>query len=244
MSAPITTRGIVLRRIPYSETSVILTVFTEKWGLRKYMVNGVRSSRAKSKGSLFQPTSLLEMVVYHREDRDLNRLGEVRASHVYRSVPFEVIRGAVGLFMAEILQKTVRESDAAPDLFVFVHESFVLLDQWEGSIANLPVWYLVKLSSFLGIRPGGSWTQETPVFDLREGIFVETGHDGALALGAEESEALALIEARPVAEVLETPLGAALRRGLLDGLLRYYRLQLDHLPEIHAHQILQEVLRS
>jgi DNA repair protein RecO (recombination protein O) len=243
MSEPIHTRGIVLRRIPYSETSVILTVFTEKLGLRKYLVNGVRSARAKTKSALYQPMALLEMVVYHRDDRDLNRLGEVRAAYVYRGVPFEVFKGAVGLFMAEVAQKTVREGDASPEFFGFLFEAFVLLDQWEGSVANLPVWYLVRLTAFLGIRPGGEQGLSTPVFDMREGVFVADVPGHPAFLTAEESEVLGRLGTEGVAECLALPLRASLRRALLERLLQYYKMHLDYMTEVHAHLVLQEVLR-
>jgi DNA repair protein RecO (recombination protein O) len=243
MSEPIHTRGIVLRRIPYSETSVILTVFTEKLGLRKYLANGVRSARAKTKSALYQPMALLEMVVYHRDDRELNRLGEVRAAYVYRAVPFEVFKGAVGLFMAEVAQKTVREGDASPDFFGFLYEAFVLLDQWEGSVANLPIWYLVRLTAFLGIRPGGEQGPSAPIFDMREGVFVAEVPGHHAFLSAEESEVLGRLAAEGVAECMALPLKAPLRRGMLERLLQYYKMHLDYMAEVHAHLVLQEVLR-
>ena len=36
------TKGIVLRAVKYGETSLVVTVFTELFGLQSYMVNGVR----------------------------------------------------------------------------------------------------------------------------------------------------------------------------------------------------------
>ena len=54
--------------------------------------------------------SLVNLVVYHRDDRDLTRIKEVKASHVYQNLPFDVRKSAVGQFMIEIARKTIRES--------------------------------------------------------------------------------------------------------------------------------------
>jgi len=40
------TRGIVFRFTKFKETSIIVTIFTEVFGLQSYIVNGVRSKSA------------------------------------------------------------------------------------------------------------------------------------------------------------------------------------------------------
>ncbi|HET6995795.1 MAG TPA: recombination protein O N-terminal domain-containing protein, partial [Chitinophagaceae bacterium] len=70
------TKGIVLRVVKYGETSVIVSIFTELFGLQSYLVNGVRTSSKKGAGKavLFQPSAILELVVYHNELKQLQRL--------------------------------------------------------------------------------------------------------------------------------------------------------------------------
>ena len=55
------TKGIVLRTVKYGETSVIVTIFTELFGVQSYLVNGVRTSTKKGvgKANLFQPAARL-----------------------------------------------------------------------------------------------------------------------------------------------------------------------------------------
>ena len=43
------TKGIVLRTVKYGETSVVVTIFTELFGLQSYLVNGVRASNTNPK---------------------------------------------------------------------------------------------------------------------------------------------------------------------------------------------------
>ena len=116
----IKTKGIVLKAIKYGETSLIVDIYTEEKGLRKYIVSGVRKQKAKISAGLLQVMSSVEIIAYEKEGKGLNRLKEIRASHIYQSIPMEIRKGAVGLFIAEIAQKTLKEAESNKPLFDFL----------------------------------------------------------------------------------------------------------------------------
>src|SRR6266576_857317 len=93
------TRGIVFRTIKFSETSVVSKIYTEKFGMQSYIVNGVRSEKSKTKAAQLQVMSILEMEVYHQENRNLNRIKEMRPAYVFTSLLFEPLKSSIGLFM-------------------------------------------------------------------------------------------------------------------------------------------------
>ena len=101
------TKGIVLRTIKYGETSVITLMFTELFGTQSYLVNGVRMSSKKSPGKagMFQPPAILDMVVYHNELKQLQRIKEFRWAFIYQQILSDVRKNAVALFMVELLTK-------------------------------------------------------------------------------------------------------------------------------------------
>ena len=84
------TKGIVLNFVKFKETSVIVKIYTEKFGLQSYIENGVRSSKSKNKIALFQPLTQLELVVYHDPKKEINRISEIRCILPYKSIPFEI----------------------------------------------------------------------------------------------------------------------------------------------------------
>jgi DNA repair protein RecO (recombination protein O) len=86
------TRGIVFRYTRYGETSIIANVFTEQFGLQSYIVNGVRSKKPKVNIALFQPLTLLDMVVYHKETGGVFRIKEVKCNYPYRIIPSDMRR--------------------------------------------------------------------------------------------------------------------------------------------------------
>src|SRR5215203_4734734 len=124
------TKGIILRSIKYGETSLVVTVFTEQLGLQSYLVNGVRqaSSKGTAKAALFQPTAILELVAYHNELKNLQRLKEFRWAYLYQHILSDVMKNAVALFMIELLTKCLKQPESNPELFYFVEDALHHLD--------------------------------------------------------------------------------------------------------------------
>ncbi|MEZ5039594.1 MAG: DNA repair protein RecO [Saprospiraceae bacterium] len=236
------TRGIVFKAIKYSETSLIVDIYTEEKGLRKYIISGVRSKRGQGKASLLQVMSMVELVVYEREDRDLNRIKEIKAAYVFQSIPFELKKGAIGLFLAEIARKTIKEATPNPELFVFLWDTFLWLDQTLESVINVHLQFLIELSSFLGFIPGGEFSEETPLFDLQEGLFAANIPAHHHYLDESYSQLVHQLLESNLATCHTIPMTRAQRQNLIRHLLDYYRWHIEHFPDIHSHQILQEVL--
>ena len=240
----IKTRGIVLRSMKYSETSIIADIYTEERGMRSYIISGVRSKKAKVSPGLLQVMSLVDMVAYDRQEKGLNRIKELRAAHVYTSLPFDVRKSAVGLFMAEFARKTIREPEENKRLFGFLFQSFRFLDETAAPIANIHLYFLLELSSFLGFVPAEEWSEATPVFDLQEGVFVAAPPPHIHHLGEVESRLLHQLLDKKLETCHELSMQRPQRKLLLLRLIDYYRLHIENFPEIYAHEVLQEVLEG
>jgi DNA repair protein RecO (recombination protein O) len=235
------TRGIIFKSMKYSETSLIVDIYTEEKGLRKYIISGVRKARSAVSAGLFQVMSLVEIVAYEREGKDLNRLKEIRPAHIFRSIPFDIRKGAVGLFMAEIARKTIREAEENRPLFDFFYRAFELLDEIERPIGNYHLQFMIELSSYLGFIPGGEYQEDCPYFDLQEGVFTDSVGDHIYFLSPPLAERLHQFLQTDLEHCHSVKIGREDRRKLLQNLLDYYRLHLENFPEINAHLILQEV---
>lgn len=236
------TRGIVFRSVKYSETSIIADIYTEGKGLRTFIISGVRQAKARVSAGLLQVMSLVDMVTYFREEKDVHRIKEIRAAHIYQQLPFDVRRGAIGLFMAEMSRKTIRESEENRGLFSFLYSYFQYLDTSANAVVNLHLHFLLHLSVFLGFRPGGNYGKECPYFDLSEGLFVSVQQNHRNLVDVEHSRLLAQLLKSNKEACHKIKIDAKQRRQLLEHLLAYYRLHIDNFPKINAHTILQEVL--
>ncbi|TAK41174.1 MAG: DNA repair protein RecO [Saprospiraceae bacterium] len=237
----IKTRGIVLKTKKYSETSVIVDVFTEAKGLRSYIIGGVRQPKARVSAGLLQVMSLVDIVAYHREDKELTRLKEVKAFYAYRSIPFDIRKGAVGLFLIEVARSTIQGHEEHPALFGFLADNLVFLDE-TAVFSNLHLYFLLALSWHLGFFPGGEFCGATPVFDMQEGLFIAGQPAHPYWLPERMSQLLCQLRDVSKEQNGEVKMSREERRQLLRHLLDYYRLHIGGFPEIHSHQVLEEVL--
>ena len=149
------TKGIVFRYTEYGESSIIVTIFTSQFGLQTYIVNSARSSSSKNKIALYQPLTLLDLVVYHRENASILRIKETKCLHAYQHIPADFKKSTIALFFNEILNKTVKEQSHAEELCDFLVNSFIHFDLQTTNIENFHLVFLIRLSRYLGFRPSG-----------------------------------------------------------------------------------------
>ena len=238
------TRGIILRSIKYSETSIIADIFTEEKGLRSFIISGVRTKKAKVSASVLQVMNLVDMVAYFREEKDLHRIKEIKVDQVFTSIPFDLVKGAVGLFMVEVARKTIRESEENRKLFTFLFETFRLLDTTDYPVSNLHLSFMVELSAFLGFMPGGEYMDNQSFFDLEEGVFVEQAPSHVHFLDNTFSALLHQFLNTAIWESHTIKIDRASRKALLNYLLLFYKLHIENFQKINAHEILEEVLEG
>lgn len=238
------TRGIVFRTVKYGETSVIADIFTEEKGLHSFIAGSVRSARARMPYNLFQPMTVVELVAYFREEANaLNRLKEVRAAEVWSKIPFDIRRGAVALFMAEICKKCIQENTEDRELMHFLLNNLRWLDSTPHPIANLHLHFLLQLSGFLGFQPQGDPDTGTPLyFDVKEGMFYEEEPLHVDTLGPVESAQMLALLHTPLEECHEIKMTRSDRKALLKRLLQFYQLHMPGFMGINTPDILEMVM--
>lgn len=234
--------GIIIKAIKYSETSVICDAYTSELGLRTYIINGVRKKNSRISPALLQPMSLVEMVVYHHDDKDINRIKEIKPSFVYQQIPFDVSRGAIGLFMTEVAQKTLREPEPNPILFEFLEKCYQQLDSTTVKIANFPVWFLVHFSSYLGLYPVVTTLTEESVFDYGIGkVLPEAPAEHAYYFSTQNTHLLEAFLQLDFEASSHLALGAEDRKLFLNDLLKYYQYHLENFGTLNSIVVLQAV---
>lgn len=221
------TGGIALSYIKFKETSIIARVFTEAFGMQSYIVNGIRSKNAKTRIALFQPLTLLDLVVYHNKKKDINRISEIKCSYNFHSIPFSIKKTSIALFLTELLNHALIDEGENEALFEFIHESIRYLDVLEKDYENFHLQFMMRLSKYLGIFP------ETAV-----GVLKEIGH--SKIHNTEFSDQLDFLLRSKFEEHIR--LSKSTRNELLKAILDYYRFHYDSIKEIKSIQVLKEVL--
>lgn len=234
-------RGVVLHTLKYGDTSMVVYLLTDVGGRRSYMVQGVRSRRGHgSKLALFQPMFTLEFEGLESPRQEMHRFREVRSGQVLQSLPFDVRKSTVALFMAEVLYRLIRESEANEPLFDFVWSSVGALDSLREGTANFHLWFLVHLSRLLGFFPGNAYT-DGDWFDVREGLYTPRQPAHGLAMEPQNARLLHDMVECDVHSLQEIGLNRRERVGFLEALLGYYGYHLDAIHAVRSVGILREV---
>jgi DNA repair protein RecO (recombination protein O) len=240
------TKGLVLRTVKYGETSVIVSIFTELFGVQSYLVNGVRTTARKGggKASLFQPTAILDLVVYHNELKQLQRIKEFRWAHLYQHILSDVKKNAVALFMVELLTRCLKQPEANADLFNFAEDSFLRLDESSDAVtANFPLFFALHLPVFFGLRINDNYSEDRCFLDLQEGAFVreQPSHPHFL----EERQAFItsqILKVQQPGELEDIKLNHDFRRHLLFTYETYYKLHIQDFGTMRTLPVLKEIL--
>lgn len=233
-------RGVVLHTLKYGDSSMVVYLLTDTGGRRSYMVQGVRSRGKNSKLALFQPMFPVEFEGLESPRHQMHRFKEVRSGFLLQSVPFDVRKSTMALFMAEVLYRLVRESEPNQALFDFVWNSVGALDSLEEGVANFHLWFLANLSRFLGFCPGNDYTPGD-WFDVREGLYTKTQPSHVSFMNRECACVLRDMMACDVRCLAEIGLNRTQRVEFLDAVLVYYGYHLDAVSAVQSVRILREV---
>ena len=235
-----------MRTIKYGETSVIVLMLTEKFGIQSYLVNGVRVSTKKGSGkaSLFQPSAILEMVVYHNELKQIQRIKEFKWGYLYRNIFSDVKKNSVALFMVELLTRCLKQPETHGELFQFTEDAFVCMDKGSETVtANFPLFFALHLAVLLGFKMNDNYSDKNPIFDLQDGNFVSErpGHPYFLEDNQAEITSLMLKVMQPH-ELEEVKLNHDFRRSLLHAYETYYALHIQDFGTLKTLPVLREIL--
>ncbi|SEW08646.1 DNA replication and repair protein RecO [Chitinophaga sp. YR573] len=238
------TRGIVLRTVKYGDTSAIVNIFTELFGVQAYMVNGVRSSKPKAKGNLLQPGNILDLIVYHYEQKSIQRISEFKLGYISTSLQVNVVKNTVALYMIELLQKSLKEPEEHLELYYFTEQALQALDQTPLAIAaNIPLYFTLKLAEYLGFRLNGRYSEYASYLDLQEGSFTDLPPHHSNYLDAENSELTdRLFQCYEWESLGNITMNKDKRRKLLYAYLDFFKLHLPDFQELHSPPILHEIL--
>lgn len=235
------TRGIVLRTVNYSDTSIITKIYTEQFGIQSYLIKGAKRKNASVKANLFQPLSLLDLVVYNKEKKKLQILKEAGIEFHFSSISGDPAKTSIVFFLNEILLKCLQEEENNPELFSFLHESMQALESAEKNFSNFYLIFLVRLSRFLGFYPQGRFSETNPYFDMQEGKFVKTEPMHPDFLNEENGSLLSSVIGSNYYSMESMALSGKDRKNLLDILLHFYHLHLSNMGSLSSRNVLEQV---
>ncbi|HPK08958.1 MAG TPA: DNA repair protein RecO [Saprospiraceae bacterium] len=238
----VSNEGIVLRVLKYQESSVICDMYTREKGLRSYIVSGVRSTRSKSKTSVYQLMNILTFSAYDGNSEKLNRIKEANFAYLYHKLNFDVIRSSIGVFCLELTRNSIKEQESNPELYDFLINWFKYVDSGEKlNFSLLPLKFAIDLTGYLGFFPLNNSDQVNFYFDLLDGEFYNSTNS-KYCTDEESGELISKLIKCQSSELSDIHAPAALRKKTLKYILDYYSLHIPNFRELKSIEVLATVL--
>ncbi len=237
-----TVQGIVLHHVNYSESSVIVQTYTDRYGRLSVMINSIRGKRTKFSMNMIQPLSMVEFEIYYKQNREIQRIKEFSNPLQYHSIPYRIEKSSQAMFMAEILYKSLQEEEANTAMFDFLVNAVQVLDLLERNIGSFHVVFLIQLSKFLGFFPRNNFSGDVCFFDLRGGQFASLPLSHPDYLDKKLSLLMHKLLKINLKDLDSLDSAGLARTGLTEALVDYYSLHITGFGKIRSLPVLREIL--
>jgi DNA repair protein RecO (recombination protein O) len=240
-----TTSAIILKTVAYGETSIIVTAFTELFGIQSYMVNGVRTSKkGGNKANLYQPANIVELEAYHNNKNSLQRIKE--CNWKYLNTNSTVVKNSVSIFFVEILYKLLKQPEENADLYHFSEDILLQLNNAETNIAaNMPLFFCLHLSAFFGFKIEDDFSEENNIVDIAAGRFTNILPQHEYYLQGEHAAIVStILKCQVPQDLTEIHLNQQKRRILLHAFMDYYLLHVPDFVQPRSLKVLEAVLEE
>jgi DNA repair protein RecO (recombination protein O) len=144
--------AVVLRSMPYGETSRIVSLFTRERGRLSVMAKGARVPGSRF-GAALQPMSYCQCVFYHKPGRGIQTLSDASLIEPLHRVHRDMDRLSIALRMVELVSALTHEEEANPFLFNLLVQVLHYLDGAPPYPQNLLPYFQLRMARALGFGP-------------------------------------------------------------------------------------------
>ncbi|MEA1880868.1 MAG: DNA repair protein RecO [Candidatus Marinimicrobia bacterium] len=144
--------AIVLKRFPYSETSIIARCFVRDMGKVSFIIHGAHRKKSPM-GAYFQPINYLDLVYYFKESRNLQTVSKAAFSQSWSTIPADLKKISYAMAMIELTDKCLTDYDPHANLFDELVIALKTVENEKNQL-NLAYWfYQYQVLKILGFKP-------------------------------------------------------------------------------------------
>ena len=112
------TQAVILKLMPYRESSSILYLLTEHHGIVHGIAKGLRKQNTHT--SFFERGFLIECLLYTKPHRDLHTISDMSVAQFYPALRTDLLASAIRDTAFETILKTISSAYPCPELFSLV----------------------------------------------------------------------------------------------------------------------------
>ena len=235
----VNTEAIILSYINYSESSIILKIYTKDYGLKSFIIKGIRTKRKSSitLGQL-QPLTIIELTFNEKKSAKLSYINSIKLLYPFKSINSKIMKINISLFISEFLTNVLISDLSNKNLFDFLTNSLKWYDNSENYM-NFHILLMIHFLKFLGINPV-STEDKFMYFDIENGIFSNKLISNNYVSGEVVYDLNSILGTNfdYNNEVLKTN---KQRKNMLDFLISYYSFHVAGFRPLKSIKILHEI---
>ena len=229
-------RGIVLHSMKYGERKLIIHIFTAQYGRRSYITK--LSANNNGRG-LYQPLFILDFDAWAGRG-ELHNIEQPQMAFCLGDMPFDIVKSTIALFLSELLYRLIMEGEPDPGLYRFVEESVAELDGMGDGVANFHLWFLVRLTEYMGYAPRDNY-EEGYSLDYRNGTYTSEPPLHTLVMPPAEATLFHSLSGCTADELAGIGLAREQRVSMLERLTDLYGFHTDAIYSVNSLRILSEI---
>jgi len=237
----IKTLAVVLNKIKYNDTSYIANLITREVGKVTVFIRIPKAKKAVVKPGLFYPLNVIETEISQKASRNIQNIKHCSTAFSTYNICTDVFKSSIAQFIAEVVGKTCSDNQADEDLFEYLLEIIKSLEKNDEPSHNLHLLFLKDYARLLGFEITNNYSEHTPFFSLREGMFLPVYTTDEESMSPNLSKMLSDLFSLDTDSIKEFKPGYENRKQLLSKLLLYYKIHLDEFPEIKSLSVLNSV---
>jgi DNA repair protein RecO (recombination protein O) len=237
------TNGIILNQLKFTDSGIITHMYTKKFGRQSFLIKGMRNKKAGKHNIHFQALFILDLVMYYKESRGLQRLKEFSVLYAPGDIHFNLKKSCIAIFLGEVLCSVLKEESPQEELYHYIENSIIYFDKCKTGFANFHIAFLTGLCSFLGFEPGKRINKNEVFFDMVNGTFVPIPPVHGNYAGEEVSNILAGFFTTSYDRMDSILLSGVKRIEVLETILKYYSIHLPGLKKINSLEVLKEIFK-
>ena len=236
------TKGIVIKKTKFSDSEVVVKIYTEEFGVQSFFVRGMKNKKSTIKYAFFQPLTMLNLVINFSKKKSLHSIKEIELWHNYQSVNYDMIKRTILFFVVELLHKCLKEESENKELFNWIHNAPVWLDLNDDSTINFHLVFMMQLSMFMGFFPINESKSDNFFFDLQEGKYCDQTPSHTNYVSGDIAKLVKIVSETKFEDSHNIKMNNSTRKRVLETLIAYYELHLPSMGEFKSLEVLSVVL--
>ena len=148
----LSSKGLVLKVFPYSNTSIICNIFTNNYGKLTFIVKGIRKPKQPLL-SIIQPFNLIELQYYYKKDRGIQLIKEADIIISFEKLRNDFSTIIIGSTILNIINKVFEKEYSNDIIFRLIYKTLNKLSGINYNNKLYFIFFIFHLNKQLGFMP-------------------------------------------------------------------------------------------